>query len=199
MLKIGLTGGIGCGKSIVAGMFAAFGTPVIDADAIAHALVEPGRPALRQLQQCFGPDIVDEHGALNRTALRELVFCNADKKNQLEAILHPLVYQEMRQRLDTLSGASYVILSIPLLLETGMQRFVDRIAVVDCPESTQIERVKKRNGLAESTIRAIMYAQATRQQRLAAGDDIIDNSGSVTELAQQVEKLHNLYLALGTS
>lgn len=199
MLKIGLTGGIGCGKSVVAELFAAYGTPVIDADAIAHALVEPGRPALLRLQQHFGPDIIDKNGALNRTVMRELVFSNAEKKKQLEAILHPLVYQEMQRRLDALSGAVYVILSIPLLLETGMQRFVDRIAVVDCPESTQIDRVKKRNGLAESAVRAIMQTQVTRQERFAAGDDIIDNSGGFTELAQQIEKLHNLYLTLGTS
>lgn len=198
MLKIGLTGGIGCGKTTVASLFAAYGTPIIDADEIAHALVEPGRPALRQLQQRFGQNIVADDGTLNRPALRELVFSHAEKKNQLEAILHPLIYQEMRQRLETLRGA-YALLCIPLLLETGMQRFVDRIAVVDCPESAQLDRVKQRNGLAESAVRAIMQAQATRQQRLAAADDIIDNSGSVTELAQQVETLHNLYLTLGTS
>lgn len=198
MLKIGLTGGIGCGKTTVANLFAAYGIPIIDADAIAHDLVEPGRPALQQLQQCFGPAIIGDDGALNRAALRELVFNDAQKKKQLEAILHPLVYQEMQQRVDTLSGA-YALLSIPLLLETCMQRFVDRIAVVDCPESMQIARVKARSGLSESAVLAIMRSQVTRQQRLAAADDIIDNSGNMTELAHQVEKLHNLYLSLGTS
>jgi dephospho-CoA kinase len=198
MLKIGLTGGIGCGKTTVAGMFAGRGVPVIDADAVAHTLVEPGRPALQQLQHCFGPGIVDNDGALNRAALREIVFSDPDKKSRLEAILHPLVYREMQYRLDSLNGA-YALLCIPLLLETGMQRFVDRIAVVDCPESMQLERVKKRGGISATTIQAIIRTQVTRQQRLAAGDDVIDNSGNLTELAQQVEKLHNLYLTLRTS
>jgi dephospho-CoA kinase len=198
MLKIGLTGGIGCGKSTVAGLFAAYGVPVIDADAIARALVEPGCPALQKLRNSFGPAIVDHQGLLNRAALREMVFADPGKKKHLEAILHPLVYQEMRRLLATLN-CDYALLSIPLLLETGMRHFVDRIAVVDCPENAQIERVKKRDGLPESAIRAIMQTQVTRQQRLAAGDDIIDNSGGATELAQQIEKLHNLYLTLRPS
>jgi dephospho-CoA kinase len=198
MLKIGLTGGIGCGKSTVAGLFAAYGIPVVDADAIARALVEPGRPALQELQKSFGPNIVDNQGVLNRAALRELVFADPGKKKQLEAILHPRIYEEIQRLLATLNCA-YAILCIPLLLETGMQQFVDRIAVVDCPESAQIERVKKRDGFPENTIRAIMQMQVSRQQRLAAADDIIDNSGIATELAQQIEKLHNLYLTLRTS
>ncbi|MGR8933223.1 MAG: dephospho-CoA kinase [Gammaproteobacteria bacterium] len=199
MLKIGLTGGIGCGKTVVAALFATYGTPIIDADAIAHALVEPGQPALQQLRCCFGAEIIASDGALNRAALRKLAFSDAEIKRQLENILHPLVYREMQRRLDALTDGAYVILSIPLLLETGMQRFVDRIAVVDCPENIQIERVKKRSGLSENLVKAIMRAQVTRQQRLAAANDIIDNAGSVTELAQQIEKLHNLYLTLGTS
>jgi dephospho-CoA kinase len=197
MLKIGLTGGIGCGKSTAANLFAAYGVPVIDADTIAHRLVEPGSPALLKLRQCFGTEIIMSSGTLDRARLRELVFTDALKKKQLESIMHPLVYGEMQKLVDALN-AGYAILVVPLLLETGKQDFVDRIAVVDCPEKQQIERVKERDGIPESTIAAIMRTQVSRQQRLTAADDIIDNSYGA-DLVQQIEKLHNLYLILSKS
>lgn len=195
MLKIGLTGGIGCGKTTVANLFAGYGVPIIDADAIARYLVEPGLPAFQQLRQCFGSSIIDSHGRLNRAGLRELVFSDDQKRRQLESIMHPLIYQEMQTLVAALHD-TYVILIIPLLLETGRHNLVDRIAVVDCPENMQIERVKNRDGLAESTVFAILQTQVSRHQRLSSADDIIDNSGDAAALARQVETLHNLYLSL---
>lgn len=196
MLKVALTGGIGCGKSTAANIFAQWGAPVIDADQISHALVEPGAPALLEITRQFGPGILDSHGALDRSKLRMLVFSRPDCKHQLEAILHPLVYAEMQHLLQTLHYP-YVILCIPLLLETKMQHFVDRILVIDCPVEQQIKRVKLRNKLSEEAIKAIIATQVSREQRLSAADDIIDNSGDTTKLAEHIKKLHNLYLTLG--
>jgi len=196
MLKVGLTGGIGCGKSTAADIFLHLGAPVIDADQISHALVEPGAPALLEISRQFGPGILDSHGALERNKLRTLVFSRPNCKQQLEAILHPLVYAEMQRLLQTLHDP-YVILCIPLLLETKMQHFVDRILVIDCPFEQQIKRVKLRSNLSEEAIKAIIATQISREQRLSAADDIVDNSGDTTKLAEYIKKLHNLYLSLG--
>ncbi len=198
MLKIGLTGGIGSGKTTVANLFEALGTPVIDADKIAHSLVESGKPALKLIESAFGPEIIDCNGSLDRAILRNLIFAHPDKKKLLESILHPLVYAEMLNRLKLLN-APYVILSIPLLLETNMQNFVDRILVIDCPVESQFQRVKQRDRLAEQTINAIIHSQVSRSQRISAADDMIDNSGGISELAEQINKLHNLYLSFSTS
>lgn len=196
MLKVGLTGGIGCGKSTAADLFAELGAPVIDADLISHELVKPGAPALLEISRQFGPDILTADGALDRDKMRELVFSRPACKKQLEAILHPLVYTEM-QRLMKILDYPYVILCIPLLLETNMQHFVDRILVIDCPVDEQIKRVKLRSRHSEETIKAIVASQVSREQRLSAADDIIDNSGDATKLAEHIKKLHNLYLSLG--
>jgi dephospho-CoA kinase len=195
MLKVGLTGGIGCGKSTVARIFADFNIPVLDADETAHRLVEKGRPALDQIQQEFGPAILNPDGSLNRQNLREIVFSDLKQKQKLESILHPLVYKTLQAELEQLS-APYCIISIPLLFETNMTGFVDRILVIDCPVEAQIERVKNRDNLTVERIQSIIDNQVSRVHRKAKAEDLIDNSASDYRLAEQVKKLHNLYLSL---
>ncbi len=197
MLKIGLTGGIGCGKSTVAGVFAQFNVPVIDADDIAHQLVAIGQPALTLIEQTFGVASLHADGSLNRSMIRELVFSNPAQKQKLEDIIHPLVYQTIQAQLALLN-APYCILSIPLLFETDKAGFVDRVLVVDCPVETQIERVVERDHLPVARAQSIIDTQVSRAFRMAHADDVIDNAKNTTELAQQVEKLHNLYLSLST-
>ena len=195
MLKVGLTGGIGCGKSTVAKIFADLNIPVLDADQIAHRLVEKGQPALAQIQQAFGTAILNPDGSLNRKNLRELVFSDTKQKQKLESILHPLIYKTLQAELEQLN-APYCIISIPLLFETGMTHFVDRILVIDCPVETQIERVKIRDNLTIERIQSIIDNQVSRAFRKAKADDLIDNSTTDYRLAEQVKKLHNLYLSL---
>ncbi len=195
MLKVGLTGGIGCGKSTVAKIFSGFNIPVLDADEIAHSLVAKGQPALTQIQLEFTADILNPDGSLNRASLRELIFSDPNRKQKLESILHPLVYKSIQTELEQLS-ASYCIISIPLLFETGMTHLVDRILVIDCPVETQIERVKMRDALSIERIISIINHQVSREFRAAKADDLIDNSGADYRLAEQVKKLHNLYLSL---
>lgn len=197
MLKIGLTGGIGCGKSTVTRLFTQLNVPVIDADDIAHQLVAVGQPALKLIQQQLGAASLNADGSLNRHYIRDLVFNDAAQKQKLEAILHPLVYQTIMAQLAVLD-APYCILSIPLLFETNKADFVDRVLVVDCPEEIQIERVQKRDHLTIERIQSIIDTQVSRAFRTAHAHDVIDNTKTTTELAQQVEKLHNLYLSLST-
>ena len=196
MLKIGLTGGIGCGKSTVANLFnKLYSIPVIDADIIARQLVEPGQEALSLLQQTFGSSIIDVNGALNRNKLREIIYSDPHKKQQLEDILHPLIYQQMQAEVNK-HTSHYCLLCIPLLMETKMTHFVDRTLVIDCPVETQIERVRNRDQLSSKEILAIISSQVSRDYRLSHTNDIIDNSNLNTELAEQVKKLHNQYLFL---
>jgi len=198
MLKVGLTGGIGCGKSTVAKIFADLHVPVLDADEIAHRLVEKGQPALAQIQQAFGTAILNPDGSLDRKALRERIFSNLKQKQQLESILHPLIYKTLQAELEQLI-APYCIISIPLLFETDMTHFVDRILVIDCPVETQLERVKVRDGLSIERIQSIIDSQVSRTFRKAKADDLIDNSDTDYRLAEQVKKLHNLYLSISAS
>jgi dephospho-CoA kinase len=195
MLKVGLTGGIGCGKSTVARIFAGLHVPVLDADEIAHRLVEKGQPALTQIQQTFGTAILNPDGSLNRKNLREQVFSDMKQKQKLESILHPLIYKTLQAELEQLI-APYCIISIPLLFETDMTHFVDRILVIDCPVETQIERVKVRDSLSIERIQSIIDSQVSRAFRKAQADDLIDNSDTDYRLAEQVKKLHNLYLSI---
>ncbi len=195
MLKVGLTGGIGCGKSTVAKIFADLNIPVLDADQIAHRLVEKGQPALARIQQEFGASILSPDGSLNRPHLREIVFSDLTQKQKLESILHPLIYKTIQAALEQLA-APYCIVSIPLLFETDMTRLVDRILVIDCPVETQIERVKIRDNLTIERIQSIVDNQVSRAYRIAKADDLIDNSTADYRLAEQVKKLHNLYLSL---
>lgn len=198
MLKIGLTGGIGSGKSTVADYFAELGVPVIDADKIARELVEPGQPALAAIVKIFGRGMLDSNGRLDRARLRALVFDDIDRRKQLEAILHPLIRAGMRARAAALdaSGVPYCILCIPLLLETGQTDLADRILVVDVPETLQYQRVRARDGLPDAQIAAIIAAQAGREQRLAAADDVIVNEGDLADVRRRVMEMHRRYLAL---
>jgi dephospho-CoA kinase len=190
---VGLTGGIGSGKSTVANLFVAQGAELIDTDRIAHELTGPGGAAMPAIIAAFGPDIADARGALNRAVMRQRVFADATERTRLEAILHPLIRQIALSRCQA-ADTPYVILAVPLLLEAGTYP-CDRILVVDCPEPLQIQRLMARNQLDETAVRAILAAQASRQARLAIADDVICNDGSTADLAPAVEKLHRNYLA----
>jgi dephospho-CoA kinase len=198
MLKIGLTGGIGCGKSTVARIFEQLKTPVIDADEIAHQLVAIGQPALAQIQQDFGTRVFKQDGSLDRKKLSEIVFSDPKQKQKLESILHPLVYEAIQATLNQLNqlNKSYCIISIPLIFETNMTHLVDRILVVDCSVETQIKRVRKRDNMAIERIQSIIDSQVSRAFRKAHTNDLIDNSVTDDRLAEEVKKLHNLYLSL---
>ncbi|QJD29921.1 dephospho-CoA kinase [Methylococcus geothermalis] len=198
MLVVGLTGGIGAGKSTVAGLFAARGVEVFDADEVAHRLLEPGQPALKTVVRAFGADILGGDGHLDRAALRRRVFAEPKSRKRLEGILHPLVYAELA-RLVLGAAGSYCLLCIPLLLETGRRKFVDRVLVVDCPETLQIERVVRRSGLRPEEVRAIMAAQVSRSERLAAADDVIVNTADPACLESEVDALHRRYCALAAA
>ena len=194
-LIVGLTGGIGSGKSTVADIFGQLGIPVIDADAIAHALVEPGQPAFGEIIKAFGPDSVDASGVLDRNRLRKLVFSDPEQRHRLEEILHPKIRSEIIT-LTTNIQTPYCIVVIPLLLETDQRDLVDRILVVDTGLENQIARVTMRNGLPRHEIIAIIGAQASRDRRLAAADEVIKNDGSLDELADQVRAQHEKYLKI---
>jgi dephospho-CoA kinase len=197
MLKVGLTGGIGCGKSAVADLFRRLGVPVLDADEIARSLVEPGQPALSEIAKAFGPQALDS-GRLNRAWLRDKVFASAPDKQRLEAILHPRVYMAMAAQVTEMD-TPYCILMVPLLLETGRRDFVDRLLVVDCPVETQIARVARRDGLAEGAVRRIIESQIARAERIAAADDLIENNDGLGPLESRVAELHLRYLEIGKS
>lgn len=195
MLKIGLTGGIACGKTTIAKIFANFGVPIIDADQIAHHLVEKDQPGLDKIRQLFGAAVIHADGTLNRSLLKELIFRDAEQKLKLESMLHPLVYQSIQIEIELLS-APYCIITVPLLIETGMTHLVNRILVVDCPVETQIQRASQRDRISLEIIQAIIQSQVPRAVRLSHADDVLDNSDTNCELAEQVKKLHNFYLSL---
>ena len=191
-LRVGLTGGIGSGKSTVADLFAGLGVPVIDADRIARELVEPGEPALEEVVAAFGPEMLGPGGRLDRAALRAQIFADQRARIRLEAILHPRI----RARMETLAreaAAPYCVLCIPLLIEAGQLDLVDRVLVVDTPEALQVERVCSRDGLAAGAVQAILRTQASRAARLAAADDVILNASDLAALRQQVEALDRRY------
>jgi len=193
MFKVGLTGGIGCGKSTVAKLFAQHSIAIIDADEIAHALVCPKSVALKQISNIFGEGCLLASGGLNRAKLRELIFNNSQKKCQLEHIMHPLIYAEIDRQVLALSGI-YCIIAIPLLLETQMQASVDHILVVDCSETEQIKRVQLRDGLSTAQIKAIIQSQASREQRLAEADSIIYNTQDNKQLTHDINNLHQQFI-----
>jgi dephospho-CoA kinase len=195
MLIIGLTGGIGSGKSTVADYFAQHGIPVIDADQLARELVVPGSPALNEIIDLFGPNILLPDGSLDRHQLRQRVFADPAQKRRLEAILHPRVYTELGYRTQALR-TPYCIWVVPLLLETGGTALVDRVLVVDAPESLQRQRVLRRAGMDETTLEAILSSQVNRAERLSAADDVVVNNSDLSQLQQQVTALHHRYLAL---
>jgi dephospho-CoA kinase len=195
MLVIALTGGIGCGKSAVASHLETLNVPIIDADLLAHQLVRPGMPALLEIQATFGDELVDAEGALDRAALRRIVFDNPAQRKRLEGILHPRIRKAMEAWIAE-QEAPYVVLVIPLLLETGQTDLADRVLVVDCEESQQIERVLQRDQLAREQIQQIMASQVDRQTRLQGADDVIENNGSLEDLIEATERLHFDYLEM---
>jgi dephospho-CoA kinase len=191
---VGLTGGIGCGKSKAADMFAELGADVVDTDAIAHELTGPGGGAMAALRQAFGPEYLRDDGALNRERMRALVFSDPAAKAKLESILHPLIRSESRRRIEA-SSAPYVLLVVPLLIETGgYNDVVDRILVVDCDESTQLARTMARSRLSQEDVRRIMSTQASRTKRLQSANDVISNDADMNSLRSQVEVLHRRYV-----
>jgi dephospho-CoA kinase len=190
---IGLTGGIGSGKSTVADLFAARGASVVDTDVIAHALTAPNGAAMPAIVAAFGAEFADTTGALDRARMRALVFSDAAAKATLEAILHPRIRADALAQAQAATG-DYVIYAVPLLVESGTWRAtVTRVLAVDCREDVQIARVMARNNLTEAQVRAIMAAQASRAQRLAAADDVIDNNHGLDALAPQIDRLHAQY------
>ena len=191
-LVVGLTGGIGSGKSTVARLFAELGICVIDTDEIARQVVKPGSAALRAIERQLGSRCIGPNGELDRSHVRELVFADPDKKSQLESIVHPLIKAEMIHAIQQ-ATSPYCIVAVPLLLESGWTDLVDRILVVDAPESLQISRTVHRDGLTHAEVRAIMDAQATRVERLSRATDVITNDRDVTALMGQVRRLHELY------
>ncbi|HET9045034.1 MAG TPA: dephospho-CoA kinase [Burkholderiales bacterium] len=195
---VGLTGGIGSGKSTVARAFEAHGVEIVDADALAHGLTAPGGAAIPALRAAFGDEVIDATGALDRARMRRIAFADPGARKRLEAILHPMIRAET-DRLTQSARSPYLILMIPLLVESGDPRErCDRVLVVDCPEAEQIRRVMARSGLARTDVEAIMATQASRASRLAAADDVVDNSGEPTGIDAQVAMLHRRYLGLAS-
>jgi dephospho-CoA kinase len=193
---VGLTGGIGSGKSAAAAEFARLGAAVIDADAIAHELTRAGGAAVAGVRRVLGDDFIDAHGAMDRDKVRARVFADAQARARLEGLLHPLIRAESERRIAA-ARAPYVVHVVPLLIESPNYRErVQRVLVVDCAPPVQRERVRRRSGLDDEQIRRIMDAQSARQARLAAADDVIDNSGSLDALHKQVRALHSRYLDL---
>lgn len=201
MLRIALTGGIASGKSTVAGLFEKLGVPVIHTDKLARKVVEPGSAGLDRITAVFGSDILTPEGSLDRRQLRELVFADASRRNELEEILHPLIRKEMEAELASLpSGTPYAIVEIPLLAETGEADSYDRVLVVDCEESVQRERLMSRDEVDEQAADDALNSQASREERLAMADDVIDNSSlSLDELTRRVMSLHEKYLQQSAS
>lgn len=197
--SIGLTGGIGSGKSTVADLFAAHGAAVIDTDLIAHQLTVAGGRAIDAIKLAFGADFIAASGAMDRTKMREAVFADPAKKKRLEDILHPLIRAETGHAAAQAEGA-YLLFVVPLLVESGLwKQRVSRVLAIDCSEETQIRRVMQRNKLTEPQVRAIMATQAPREARLAAADDIIVNDNDTAALVPQIQRLHDLYVALARS
>lgn len=194
-LRVGLTGGIASGKTIVAEMFRDLGAAIIDTDVIARTLVEPGEPALEQIREHFGSEVIDAEGRLDRAAMRQIVFSDDKMRRTLEEILHPLIQQETIRQAEHAEGA-YQIIVVPLLADSELVNFVDRILVVDCDESTQIQRLIARDTESEERARRMLAAQATRQERLALADDVVRNDTSIDVTQQQVSLLHETYLDL---
>lgn len=192
VLKIGLTGGIGSGKSTVCKIFSEFGVPVIDADIIAHSLVRPGMPALEEIAKTFGKELISNDGTLDRKKIRDQIFANDTERKKLENILHPAVYKEISVQVENINS-KYCIISIPLLIETDASDTVDRILVIDVPRELQLQRASNRDKTNKSDIKSIIDSQISREDRLAAADDIVNNDGNIENLHRQISGLHEYY------
>lgn len=194
---VGLTGGIGSGKSAATAYFEKLGIDIVDADEVARDVVALGSEGLKEIENRFGNSILLEDGNLNRAALREKVFSDINEKNWLNNLLHPLIRSRM-QHLIGESTSPYCILSVPLLVENKLTEMCNYVVVVDCPETMQLERALKRDGSTEETIRNIMASQATRNERIEAADTVLDNSTTLSALSAQIADLHNTLLALSS-
>ncbi len=195
MITIGLTGGIGSGKSTVANLFKALDVPVFDTDTIARQLVEPGQPALEEIKTVFGNEILDATGNLDRDKLKRQIFNNVNDRQTLESILHPRIRDSLLNKIKHCK-APYCIAVIPLLVEHQWQHIVDRVLVVDASEDTQMRRIRQRDGMPDSLTRSIINSQVSRQARLAAADDVIDNDQESNTLNDRVKQLHEKYMAI---
>ena len=196
---IGLTGGIGSGKTAVSNLFAQLGAGIVDTDLIAHQITAPGGKAIPLIRDHFGAEFIDNSGALDRAKMRSLVFQNPEAKKALEEITHPLIRQETLRQAGQLAdaGAPYLLLVVPLLIESGAWiDQIDYLVVVDCPEETQIQRVMHRSNLSRTEVEAILKAQASRQERLALANTVIDNQGKLSELKSAVQELHQKILGI---
>ncbi|MFD0965743.1 dephospho-CoA kinase [Seminibacterium arietis] len=196
---VGLTGGIGSGKSLIAALFSKLGVPIVDADVVAHNIVSKGSPLLQQIVKRFGVNILLENGDLNRSLLRELIFNNDNEKQWLNNLLHPAIREEMLHQLNAVNYP-YVLWVVPLLIENNLNEFCDRILVVDVSTETQIKRATKRDKNTQELIKSIIASQVKRETRLSFADDIIDNDPNLTEnysdLEKKVLELHKFYLNL---
>lgn len=193
-LVVGITGGIGSGKSAVTDRLAQLGITIVDADVAARVVVEPGQPALAAIKDHFGSEVIQQDGSLDRAALRKIVFEHPDERQWLESVTHPAIREEITRQLDS-ADSPYVVLSSPLLLEASQNSFADLVVVVDVPESVQLERTMKRDDNNAELVHQIMAAQLNRDDRLGAADMVIDNSGSLENLYQQVDLLHEQLVA----
>ena len=194
-LRIGLTGGIASGKTLVADMFADLGVTVIDTDIIARTVVEPGQPALDEIQQSFGDSVFSDDGTLDRAAMRQLIFSDDGARQQLEGIVHPRIGEETLRQADAAQG-DYIIIVVPLLANSALRHAVDRILVVDCDAATQIERLLARDAESEEQAKRILAAQASRTERLAIADDVIENNSTIEDVAAAVSAFNDRYIAL---
>ena len=190
---VGLTGGIGSGKTAATDLFKQRGIDIVDADEVARDVVALGSEGLSKITERFGPTILLEDGSLNRAALREKVFAHSEEKNWLNRLLHPLIRTRMQQLIGE-SSSPYCILSVPLLVENKLTEMCNYVVVVDCPETMQLERALKRDGSSAETIKSIMASQASREERIKAADKVLDNSTTLSALEDQVSKLHEMLL-----
>lgn len=195
-LRIGLTGGIACGKTTVADFFADLGAPIIDTDIIAREVVAPGSAALEEIRRTFGDTVFNDDGTLDRRAMRKLVFSDGGKRRRLEGILHPRIRDLTIERATAVSYP-YVIIVVPLLVESPLKEFVDRVLVVDCSEDVQLSRLVSRDADDEEQARRMIAAQASREERLAIADDVVLNEGALDDTRRRIATLHNEYLEMG--
>jgi len=198
MLKVGLTGGIGCGKSTAAGLFVRCGAPVIDTDVIARDVARPGQPAFDEILAGFGEKMLDRYGRIDRAALRKRVFTDVDARKKLEHILHPRIKQDLIERINS-TAAPYCIIVVPLLIETDFRKLVDRILVIDAPDDRRVEWLRQQRGMTDEEIDSVTAAQVDRVTRRAAADDILENDGDLAELELKVHELHEYYTNLANS
>lgn len=195
MLRVGLTGGIGSGKTTVSNHLAKLGATVIDADVVSRQVVEPGEPALDEIKSQLGEEFIRSDGSLNRDLLKKAIFNSPDLRLKLEAILHPRILGRMAKEADASTGP-YVVLVLPLLVEANLTDLVDRVLVVDCEEDTQVARLHERDNLTDDQISQILQAQASRQERLSYADDVITNNDDIDDLLRSTEQIHQFYLDL---